>query len=679
MYCVGADIHDERDFYGREDLLDALLQGAERHVLLTGFRRTGKTAVLLAMERRALADTRLMPLFTVLQGQRTLDEVRDDMATALRRRQRALGLQLPSLLDLRALPLDVLLQVAQEAAAGVGRGLLLLLDEADTLLRFAEQNPAALSRFRAALPRESEDRVVLTGARSTLRLAEELGMEEPFLLGFARKVLDPVLREDEARALIALERRGGQGAIRLSPVATVDLIRRTGGHPFLLQASCDHLRTHGGDVGRAVSSVVALRASSEAFFADLQRISASEREVLSHLLRGEEVPAKLDVFRRSLVELGVLDGVGHFRVPALAEWLRQTGWRSIPALLTDEAVASGGAADGLAPGDPDEGVLSGGLRYRLVRKLGEGGFGEVVLVRLMDQVGFERLAALKLLREDAGVDLVSRIREEGRLLGQLHHRAIVRVEFPVEIGGRFGLVMEYIPGLDLADLVAMRDRGGLPPPRALIRSAAEVAGALDVAWSRAPEESTRPLRVLHRDIKPANIRLTRDGEVKVLDFGIARALGVGLGSGMDGAGTPAYFAPERKRGLHEHPGSDMYATGLVILQIAIGRLPSFPSQDAQAHDAAVQDALREVPASHAGILPLLAPLLAFHPDQRPTAGAFAEIGQNPDLPGPGLRSWAATTLVDLMETRTQPRAAPGQPLAEEGTLRSWRPAQGSSM
>jgi len=220
-------------------------------------------------------------------------------------------------------------------------------------------------------------------------------------------------------------------------------------------------------------------------------------------------------------------------------------------------------------------VVNEARRYRIQQRLGVGGFGAVYRAEFIGQGGFTKLVALKVLREEqptAVEEIARRFRDEARMLGLLRHRAIVHVDGLVHMHGRWVLVMELVEGCNLAEI--LREPIPLGPAAEI---AAEVAAALDAAYRR-PGPNGQPLCLLHRDIKPENIQITPHGEVKVLDFGIARA-DFGAREARTRSlvfGSPGYMAPERLAsaigGVQEDgPAVDIYSLGVVLNEILSAR------------------------------------------------------------------------------------------------------------
>jgi serine/threonine-protein kinase len=207
--------------------------------------------------------------------------------------------------------------------------------------------------------------------------------------------------------------------------------------------------------------------------------------------------------------------------------------------------------------------------YRLLDRIGEGGHGEVWSAEVGAAGGLRRKVAVKLLRTRVShqQELEARLRDEGRILARLDHRAIVRVEDLVEIEGRQALVMELIEGVDLRNVIEYL---GPIPARVVGAIGGEVAAALDAAH-RATDEDGRAIELVHRDVKAENIRLKADGSVKVIDFGIARAIVPGREATSTGTwqGTAGLLSPERYDG-RTPPACDVYALGIVLTQCLHG-------------------------------------------------------------------------------------------------------------
>jgi serine/threonine protein kinase/TolB-like protein len=208
-------------------------------------------------------------------------------------------------------------------------------------------------------------------------------------------------------------------------------------------------------------------------------------------------------------------------------------------------------------------------RYRLLEKLGEGGMAAVYRAVLVGPEGFERQVALKrALRPLALEDhLLKLLILEARLAGRLHHPAIVPVIDVDEVDGEYFLAMEYIDGFDLGRVLARcRDLKRPLPPALAVHIAAELAGALAYAHAL-PDDDGHPLNVVHRDVSPSNIMLSRLGEVKLTDFGIAK-LGNAPRDERTRTGTLkgkiGYMSPEQASGAVVDKRSDIFSLGIVL-------------------------------------------------------------------------------------------------------------------
>ncbi len=257
-----------------------------------------------------------------------------------------------------------------------------------------------------------------------------------------------------------------------------------------------------------------------------------------------------------------------------------------------------------------------GASYRLVEQLGRGATGEVW--KAVDRRSDELVAA-KLLRQEhtSDQDLVGRFVRERSILTGLRHPHVVAVRDLVVEGDRLAIIMDFVDGGSLRDVLA--HDGPLPPERA----AAVVAAALEgiaAAHSRG---------ILHRDIKPDNVLLSKDGHdldpgaVRLTDFGISRMVADGTGATTGLMGTPEYMAPELLVTGTCDLSADVYGTGVLLYELLAGRTPfAGPGTDytvAHRHVASVPPPL-PVPDPLAAQLDAM---LAKDPTARPSAAEAA--------------------------------------------------------
>ena len=273
--------------------------------------------------------------------------------------------------------------------------------------------------------------------------------------------------------------------------------------------------------------------------------------------------------------------------------------------------------------------------------------------RLEDISGFSKNVAIKVLNEDTSKvdDFARRLRDEARILGLLRHRAIIHVEDLVQLQGRWAVVMEFVEGADLHKLIEL----GKIPLRPLSEICSEVASALHVAHTAMDEDKETPLHIVHRDIKPANIRVTPLGEVKVLDFGIARAQFDEREAQTQSLafGSMGYLAPERFDG-EDSPVSDVYALGMVLLESLLGETLGQFSINPNRHNAQIDAQIEAVCSGLEAdvakeLSEVLHQMLAYNPNVRPSANAVAHKIQNIAgmAGGPWLRKWAPEALAKI--------------------------------
>jgi len=274
-------------------------------------------------------------------------------------------------------------------------------------------------------------------------------------------------------------------------------------------------------------------------------------------------------------------------------------------------------------------------RYRITGVLGKGGFGTVYRATMEGAGGFHKNVAIKLLRDEDVPDLtLQRFRDEARILGLVRDRAIVNVDPPTRLAGRWAVVMEYVDGASLQRLLQL----GRFPASVTAEIVQEVARVLDKVYRTPGPDSAEPLRLLHRDIKPANIQVTPDGEVKVLDFGIAKAEFAAREAHTQAyvGGTKGFIAPERLEG-QDGPEGDVFSLGVTAHVMLTGQRPT-RRQMMGLEETTVESDDPDMQA----VLELTTRMRAIDPGQRPSAReveeACAHIRRSSQ--GPSLRRWA---------------------------------------
>jgi serine/threonine-protein kinase len=208
-------------------------------------------------------------------------------------------------------------------------------------------------------------------------------------------------------------------------------------------------------------------------------------------------------------------------------------------------------------------------RYRIIGELGRGGMGAVLRgidPSLEREVAIKVIAPRQELSESGYQELIQRFLREAKLAARINHPGVVTVFDAGQEGSTLFLVMELIEGESLAQRLI---RGDYPDRTEALRIVADTADALAAAHS---------LGVVHRDIKPSNIMLTRDGRVKVSDFGVAKAIGDDTGLTRTGisVGSPSYMSPEQVMGEDLDGRADLFSLGVVLYQMLLRRKP-FPA------------------------------------------------------------------------------------------------------
>ena len=259
-------------------------------------------------------------------------------------------------------------------------------------------------------------------------------------------------------------------------------------------------------------------------------------------------------------------------------------------------------------------------RYRIIRQLGKGGMGAVY--EAVDQ----RLDATVALKEAFSVDeaLRRQFEQEARLLAQLHHPALPRVSDYFTDGDRAFLVMQFISGADLAEIISQQP--GPFPRNTVIAWADQLLDALTYLH-------TRDRQIIHRDIKPHNLKLTSNGRIALLDFGLAKAESADVSTTIS---SPSIFGYTRRYSpleqIQNHgttPRSDIYALGATLYHLLTGVKPLDAVARATALVNSESDPLRPADDIYRGVGPeigsILSRAMALNPEERyASANEFRE-------------------------------------------------------
>jgi len=211
-------------------------------------------------------------------------------------------------------------------------------------------------------------------------------------------------------------------------------------------------------------------------------------------------------------------------------------------------------------------------RYELLRKVAAGGMAEIFLARQWGEGGFFRDVVIKRIFRNLADDekQLRMFQDEARLLAELCHPNIPQVfELGIEEGQWF-ITMEWVDGHDLSDLAVVGTRSHQPMPLSVaIGIVMQACEALHHAHERR-DKAGRPLRIVHRDVTPQNLMVTRDGVVKLLDFGIARTSARRDTDAGVVKGTFSYMAPEQVRARPLDKRADVFALGVILYELTTG-------------------------------------------------------------------------------------------------------------
>ncbi len=330
----------------------------------------------------------------------------------------------------------------------------------------------------------------------------------------------------------------------------------------------------------------------------------------------------------------------------------------------------------------DEHLIAG--KYRVLRHLASGGMGEVCLAVQEGPADYERVVAVKRMLPNLNThrEVLKLFLDEARLIALLHHRNICQIVELGEDDDGYFVAMEFVNGASVQSLLSKLHRQGKRlEPYYAVEIAAQVAEALSYAYT-APGRDGQPLQIIHRDVTPHNVLLSTAGDVKLIDFGVAKS-SQQQHSTENGIvkGKLGYLSPEQSKGKALDDRSDLFSLGIMLYEMITGENP-FARPDLVATVRAIQseevpplDALR---TEWAALWPVVSRLLAKSPDERyENANAAAEalldlrqiLPRPPKRLGPFIADSFGQELVELArsisDTNIRARLEAAIPRAEE--------------
>jgi serine/threonine-protein kinase len=279
-----------------------------------------------------------------------------------------------------------------------------------------------------------------------------------------------------------------------------------------------------------------------------------------------------------LLIAGLVTGKRAAGAPSVQQQLTPAQFAAAQTQISQaNAVASGTPAPldtagvSIAPANLGAGAMIG--RWEIIKRLGSGGMADVYLARARGEAGFEKQVAVKVMHPHLARNerAVEHFLDEAKLAARISHPNVVQIQDLGKIGNDYVIVMEYVDGVDLERLLSSaRAAQRQVPVDVGLGILCRICDGLNAAH-RSTTTDGRPMNLVHRDVKSANVLVSKQGGVKVVDFGIAKALGQNhLTVAGETKGTPSMMAPEQRVGETVDVRADVYSVGAVAYEILTG-------------------------------------------------------------------------------------------------------------
>ena len=578
-FVVGQWVCGE-SFYGRTSLLDEVLAGNRNSLWILGTRRIGKTSLLREIEDQVAASAdNYFPLFWDFQGSQDAEDMHQDFLDSLLDAEDRLEKIGISSGEIEGKDLFQSLRALRHKLRSTNNRLLLLCDEAETLITLNEKDPNFLTKLRRFMQTKDDVRSVIASTLRLWALADQPGDTSSFLHGFAPPLYIGSLSDEEARQLIRQDNLPDGQRPSIDDDIVDKICHHCGNHPYLLQLVAKrYLELR--DLEEALQQVAADPMVRHFFAVDFEMLSHPHRKIIRALAEAQSVRSH-SIERRANLEKGETSGIlnqleefGYIRRNKKREFELESyffrRWfeeRPVshsepdptePLTLPRREFLGPDAVDDLTLSfKADAGEKIG--KFEILEKIGEGGFGTVF--KGCD-ILLQRLVAIK-TGSATDADLRQRFLREAQIAANLDHINIVRIHAFGFHGELPYLVQEYLPGGDLSHVIRQDPRPSIAQKIDLLL---QIARGMEYAHSKG---------VIHRDLKPANIRVLEDLTVKVLDFGLAKRLSTEENLTQSGVnlGTPAYLSPEMINHDDLDPRSDIFSYGVLSYELLTHKRP----------------------------------------------------------------------------------------------------------
>ena len=306
-------------------------------------------------------------------------------------------------------------------------------------------------------------------------------------------------------------------------------------------------------------------------------------------------------------------------------------------------------------------------RWEIIKRIGSGGMADVYLARARGEAGFEKLVAVKVMHPHLARNerAVEHFLDEARLASRIDHPNVVQIQDLGKIGADYIIVMEYVDGVDLEKLLASARAAQRPVPiEVALGILMRVCDGLNAAHNSITTEGL-PMNLVHRDVKSANVLVSKQGGVKVVDFGIAKAASQAhLTVAGETKGTPSMMAPEQRVGEVVDVRADVYSVGAVAFEIVTGHGVNLDLA-ALAHLGVENWPHLPLPSSLRPNLPieldaLLMGCMSFDKERRPANCAVLEASFDAIMKKYGLNAsdkdiarWVGTEAAALLPSQTE--------------------------